>query len=162
MPGHRHGQHPRNSRRWTSDGDHFYLANHALWDDWFLSGIAPQTVDTFSKPRTQGTGALEFFHGTPKLPRVAYLANLRGQDGPKLTPSLISGSIPNARATLNFASYITVDGMFNANSTSVEAWKALLGGRKGRPVVIRGANGNESVQTGDANMERPRYLNQLL
>ena len=42
------------------------------------------------------------------------------------------------------ASLMRVDGMFNVNSTSVEAWKAVLGSLKNRPVMVRDQNGAES------------------
>jgi type II secretory pathway pseudopilin PulG len=127
--------------------DHSYLANQALWDDWFLSGIAPQTLNSFSKSRTQKVVASEFFNGTAKLPVVGYVADLRGQDPAKLVSTYFSGATPSAAATDYIASLIRVDGMFNVNSTSVEAWKSLLGGRKDRPLVVRDATGRESIKT---------------
>ncbi|MEO5917702.1 MAG: hypothetical protein ABIS50_25955 [Luteolibacter sp.] len=132
--------------------DHSYLANQALWDDWFLSGIAPQNVNTFSKPRPQKQVAKDFFEGTTKLPVARYVADLRGQDPTKLAATYFSSTIPTAAATNNIASLIRVDGMFNVNSTSVEAWKSLLGARKDRPVLVRDANGKESVQAATADV----------
>lgn len=131
--------------------DHSYLANQGLWDDWFLSGIAPQTSNTFSKSRSQKTVATEFFSGAAALPVTRYLADLRGQDPAKLISRYIPGSTPTTLATQEIASLIRVNGMFNVNSTSVEAWKSLLGGRNGRPIVVRNALGRESVANGDAN-----------
>jgi Tfp pilus assembly protein PilV len=127
--------------------DHSYLANQALWDTWFLSGIAPQTANTFSKSRTQKVVATEFFNGTGKLPVSGYIADLRGQDPSKVISTYFSGTTPSVQATDYIASLIRVDGMFNVNSTSVEAWKSLLGGRKDRPLVVRDATGRESVKT---------------
>jgi hypothetical protein len=47
---------------------------------------------------------------------------------------------------LKVASRLEVDGMFNINSTSVDAWKAILGHAKNRELVARyGANGIDSV-----------------
>ncbi len=128
--------------------DHSYLANQALWDDYFLSGIAPQNGNTFSKPRTQKVVASEFFSGIGKLPVARYQANLRGTNPAKVN-AYFNTPVPSPAATANIASYLRVDGMFNVNSTSVEAWKSLLGGRKERPVLIRDQNGKESIQTGD-------------
>ncbi len=129
--------------------DHSYLANQALWDDWFLSGIAPQTTG-FSKSRTQKVVASEFFNGTGRLPVAGYVPQLRGQDPARLLNTYFAGSSPAAAATQVIASLISVDGMFNVNSTSVEAWKSLLAGCKERPVVVRDAGGKESVKSGDA------------
>jgi hypothetical protein len=131
--------------------DHSYLANQALWDDYFLSGIAPQMGSTFGKARNQKTVADQFFKGEHPLPVPGYKANLRGMEPAKLVSTYFSGAVPSNLATTNIASFISVEGMFNVNSTSVEAWKSLLAGRKARPVLVRDANGRESVQPGDDN-----------
>ncbi|RYD20151.1 MAG: hypothetical protein EOP88_16230 [Verrucomicrobiaceae bacterium] len=128
--------------------DHSYLANQGLWDDWFLSGIAPQT-NGFARSRNQKTVASEFFSGTGKLPVTAYTVDLRGETSDKLLSTYFSGSSPSSAATRNIASFIRVDGMFNVNSTSVEAWKSLLSGRRERPLSVRDANGKESIRTGE-------------
>jgi hypothetical protein len=133
--------------------DHSYLANQALWDDWFLSGIAPQT--RFTIPRTQKVVASDFLNNAgltneaKKLPVARYVTDLRGQDPNKLLARFFPGSIPTNVATDEIASYIRVEGMFNVNSTSVEAWKSVLGGLKNRPVNVREATGEEKVSTGD-------------
>ena len=127
--------------------DHSYLANQALWDDWFLSGIAPQT-NGFSSNRAQKAVATDFFSGIRKLPVVRFVPELRGQEAAKIATTYFSGTYPSTAATQAIASFIRVDGMFNVNSTSVEAWKSLLGSRKERPIVIRDVNGKESVQNG--------------
>ena len=41
--------------------------------------------------------------------------------------------------------------MFNVNSTSVEAWKAVLGSLKNRPIVVRSESGVESIAAKDGN-----------
>ena len=130
--------------------DHSYLANQALWDDWFLSGITPQSVATFSKSRSQKIVATEFFNNTTKLPVSNYICDLHGNDPAKIISTYFSGTTPSAAATDFIASLIRVDGMFNVNSTSVEAWKCLLGGRKERPVVVRDTTGKESIKTGSS------------
>jgi hypothetical protein len=146
---------PSNTTQGTLPGgrplaDHSYLANQALWDDWFLSGIAPQTLNTFSKSRSQKLVATEFFNKTAKLPVTRYLPNPRGENVSTLVNRFIPGSVPAAVATTEIASYIQVDGMFNVNSTSVEAWKSLLGSRQGRPLVTRDSVGKETVIAGNA------------
>jgi hypothetical protein len=131
--------------------DHSYLANRALWDDWFLSGIAPQPTAAFSSNRSQKTVATEFFSGLKPLPTTRYLATLDGQNATTLANSFFSGNTPNLEAINNIASYLRVDGLFNVNSTSVEAWKTLLGSLKNLPIVIRAENGSESIASKDGN-----------
>lgn len=141
--------------------DHSYLANLALWDDYFLSGIAPQTVKSYNKSRAQKAVAEEFLSGKTPLPVVRYLPDLDGQDATALSSSLFSGATPTTDSITLVAAHLRVDGMFNVNSTSVEAWKAVLGSLKGRPVVVRDASGTESISpaTEDvpvANLNGPR------
>jgi hypothetical protein len=128
--------------------DHSYLANLNLWDDWFFSGIAPQSAATFtSKKRAQRQVAQEFLEGTGKLPTVRYLPDTGGEEVNKLLTKMFSGANPTEAATQLVASLMRVDGMFNVNSTSVEAWKAVLGSLKGRQIVVRSPEGKESNAT---------------
>ena len=131
--------------------DHSYLANRALWDEWFLSGIAPQTNGTFSKSRTQKVVATEFLTGKAKLPTVRYTPDLHGLDATKLANTYFASSSPSDAATREIAALLRVDGLFNVNSTSIEAWKCLLGSLKNNPVIVRDATGAESISTADAN-----------
>jgi hypothetical protein len=128
--------------------DHSYLANLNLWDDWFFSGIAPQTGRTFAKQRSQRIVAQDFLNGTGKLPVVRYLPDPGDQVVDRLLATMFSGANPSEAATQLAASLIRVDGLFNVNSTSVEAWKAVLGSLKGRDVIIRSDTGGESVRAG--------------
>ena len=134
--------------------DHSYLANQALWDDWFLSGIAPQTAATFGRSRNQKTVASDFFSApqidTNKLPVARFQPNLRGKTAAQIVSTYFSGSTPSVTATDQIASHLLVDGMFNVNSTSVEAWKSLLGSRNGRPIIVRDQNGKESKDSGNS------------
>jgi Tfp pilus assembly protein PilX len=126
--------------------DHSYLANRALWDQWFLSGVANQKADTFGALRDPKTVATDFFSGKKDLPVARYRADLDGESPTKLVNTFFSGSTSNTVGIENIASYLRVDGMFNINSTSVEAWKTLLGGLKGRVVVGRDATGKEVME----------------
>ncbi|BCU78043.1 hypothetical protein [Luteolibacter sp. LG18] len=127
--------------------DHSYLANEMLWDSWFCSGIAPQTTEGYTRSRTQKQVAQEFFTGTTPLPVAAYKAELRGQQATQLASTYFPGTTPTIEASVAIASLIRVDGMFNVNSTSVEAWKSLLGALRDRPGVVADASGKESLKT---------------
>lgn len=125
--------------------DHSFLANQALWDDWFLSGISPQTAATFTDQRAQQQVATEFFDGTNPLPSPQFKPNpVSGT-----TTQIVTRILPPAPLGLNSpdlslpAANISVDGMFNVNSTSVEAWKSVLGALKDQSVLGQTANGGE-------------------
>ncbi len=134
--------------------DHSYLANQALWDDWFFSGITPQSLKTYSKQRAQKVVAEEFLTGSGTLPVARYMPDTSGVDVQKTLAQLFSGANPTDLGTKLTASMIRVDGLFNVNSTSVEAWKALLGSVRGRAVVVHGPSGGDSL-TGGSNKETP-------
>ncbi len=129
--------------------DHSYLANRELWDDWFLSGIAPQPAPAFPQAKTQEKVAREFFEDDVPLPVARYLRVDTGERIDALMGRLFSGGIPTQTAVDEIASHLRVDGMFNVNSTSVEAWKAVLGALRDRQIVTRNENGGESVKPAD-------------
>ena len=132
--------------------DHSYLANQGLWDDWFISGISPQTTGTFSASKPQKTLATEFFSGTTKLPVSRYVPNLGGKTPTELANTYFSGTTPKALATLEMASLLQVNGLFNVNSTSIEAWKSVLGSRRERSLVVRDSSGKDSILKGAADV----------
>lgn len=145
-----------------SDGrpiaDHSYLANRELWDSWFLSGLANYSTNTQfgnDEKKAMKTLCQEFLEGTSPLPCLRYLPRPHIDDPATTAGKLIGGSASRPTPTtvgLNtMASYIRVDGMFNINSTSVEAWKAQLGGLRNRSVVVRDQTGKESVSAVDTN-----------
>jgi hypothetical protein len=115
--------------------DHSFLANRALWDDWFFSSIAPQSSFSYPIKRTQQKVAQDFFEGKQALPLHRYLPSLGGQTSVQAMARLFAGTRPTAQAHLTSGSLLEVDGMFNVNSTSVEAWKSMLGSLKKRDVV---------------------------
>ncbi len=129
--------------------DHSFLVNRALWDDYFLSGIAPQQIATFGRNRSQKTVATEFFTKDATryqpLPVARYKPEIDSDDPTRLISSFFSGNDPTEAGFLNLAAYLRVDGLFNVNSTSIEAWKAMLGTLKGRPIIVRDTLGRESV-----------------
>lgn len=98
-----------------------YLLNASMWDRFFVSGIPQQ-------------GALEQnADGTTRLPNNRM--RLNNNDVPQ---NEWRGS---ATAFSRAARHVTIDGGFNVNSTSVEAWITLLNSFLGVPIdTITGAN----------------------
>lgn len=125
--------------------DHSYLANQALWDQYFLSGISPQESLIFETKRNQKAVATDFLKGEKPLPVKYYKPNLQGRDPTELVTQLISGNSPASGAEALTASLISVEGMFNVNSTSIEAWKALLSSLRSRDIIGQSSNGEEAV-----------------
>lgn len=101
--------------------DHSYVANHISFDDWFVSSIAP---DTSGASRTLSTVYSDFISDQIDLPNSSYrpAKQLSSDDAASAATDLIADNT----AWHGVASEIEVEGMFNINSTSVNAWSALL------------------------------------
>ncbi|MFA6960462.1 MAG: hypothetical protein WC205_06915 [Opitutaceae bacterium] len=84
--------------------DQSYLLNHALWDRYFFSTVP----DTSSLP--------------DKLPNSRYTYYPHNGISPEITD--FTGDTQGRKT----ASLLLLDGGFNINSTSVDAWRAFLGG----------------------------------
>jgi len=119
--------------------DHSYLANKALWDDYFFSSITPQTTDVevfgLSTSRTVSDVASGFFFDNEKLPNRRFIPHTNGLDQDTLDALVADYGLFQDGFADKIASYMMVNGAFNVNSTSVEAWKAALSGLKGKPVA---------------------------
>jgi hypothetical protein len=112
--------------------DHTWSANEALWDSYFLSTAANQEGPLFgASGKTADVLLANFFSGS------GLLLNQR------LTPyNPGSTSVPSSVATagrdgyLNLGAHMLVNGAFNVNSTSEDAWVAILSALR-----------NEAIQT---------------
>lgn len=82
-----------------------YLINTALWDGWFFSTL-PQAADASFTP------------GVTPLPNARL--KFKAGTAPALSSLQANGT--------EVAGHLLIDGAFNVNSTSVQAWAALLGG----------------------------------
>jgi hypothetical protein len=107
--------------------DHSYQVNRMLWDSWFLSGIVQRQAPHHDVKMT-ARETYEYLLADPSVP----LPNRHM----KPTPAAVAAgaealfeSNGNAKANAReiSSSKLMVQGTFNVNSTSVEAWKALLG-----------------------------------
>jgi hypothetical protein len=122
-----------NSSISTGSYDHSYVSNHVLFDDWFFSSITPEYQSfTQNEVRSIETVYEEFLSLESPLRNWQYLpANPLSGDAAQEAASefysaLESGSVVEEMPWYTIASEIEVEGMFNINSTSVEAWKAIL------------------------------------
>jgi hypothetical protein len=126
--------------------DHSYLANKALWDEYFFSSITP-TTGVFTTGADRSTAldkAKRFFFGGSKLPNSRFTPYL-GSLGESDLASFYSSSGGTAKAELEIAAHLMVDGQFNVNSTSVEAWKALFSSLRAQSTVGFDAKGKTKL-----------------
>jgi hypothetical protein len=130
--------------------DDSYCANHLLFDDWFLSSIAKNPTTYGNIGGSVQTTYADFVSGKTPLGNRAYVAI--GEDTSKAGSSsagatdLYSKYVKNADSWKKIASRLEVEGMFNVNSTSVTAWRALLGhGRNQQVPFMNSTLGSWSV-----------------
>jgi type II secretory pathway pseudopilin PulG len=133
--------------------DYSYLANEALFDRYYFSGAAP----VFGARRTN-TGSPAVWEADQISEQKSMSEVLTGffQDpaanplrNPRMIPYLGSSSPGQVAARLEgpsrcvrLASNLLVEGGFNINSTSIEAWTAVLASLRG----IEPASGDKTAQ----------------
>ena len=131
--------------------DHSWLANQALWDDFVFSSVAPQTTNAgYQTPRTQRQVVEQFLGGSNPLPIAQYQPNPGPRTVDAIIERLFDGEEARTEAADLMTSLIRVEGMFNVNSTSVQAWRVLLASLLEEDIVTHSPLGVESrTQTGD-------------
>lgn len=105
--------------------DDAYMLNHLLFDDWFVSSIAPDLRD-FGRSEERRLAKVYEDH----LTQDKRLPNARYRPAPgAASPSPQAAQTRDVAPTNSYqsiASKLEVEGMFNVNSVSVSGWKALL------------------------------------
>lgn len=112
----------------------FYM-NESLFDGYFFSSVPVNSQSTLYPPFAS-------FDET-------YIANDRPLPNGRMIYRRKSGEQPkiaNLRDKSRAAGSLMVDGAFNINSTSVEAWKAQLGALSGQAMVLTEADGTRGLQ----------------
>ncbi len=118
--------------------DDSYCANHLLFDDWIFSTITRDPTTFGTSGRTLQKTFTDFVSGITPLNNRAYQA---------LAGDTATAAASDANATTLYRNYaaksdswktiasrLEVEGMFNVNSTSVTAWRALLGHARNQKV----------------------------
>jgi len=118
--------------------DDSYCANHLLFDDWFFSSIAPDPTTFGTSGRSLQQTYTDFVSGISPLGNRAYVA-LAQDTGFAATSTgnantLYTNYVSKSDSWKTIASRLEVEGMFNVNSTSVTAWRALLGHARNQKV----------------------------
>src|SRR6185436_8254178 len=101
-----------------------YLLNMELFDKFFFSSICPRAGDETISGRLSDFLTDE----DPKpLPNPRMKLYVRpGQTVSRLRQQMLDSKDGDASAYARIAANLLVEGAFNVNSTSVEAWKTLL------------------------------------
>ena len=131
----------------VANHDHAWMANAALYDRFFLSGAAPvvNRAMVVTEAKSLATVLDEFAAGTGRL------ANPRTKLFATRDPVTVRAMLADHR---RIAGTILSDGTFNVNSTSVDAWAALLAGAK-RNVM---GSATELLPGADKNARFPRAV----
>ena len=116
--------------------DHSYLANKALWDEYFFSSISPQPADIpfFSASRTAKEVAREFFFEDVSLPNRRFIPNIKNIDEEALDVLFDGNPLAVGGLYDSIAIHMMVNGSFNINSTSVNAWKIFLSSHRANAI----------------------------
>lgn len=106
-----------------------------MWDDYFVSSLSEQS-------RPSESGAASLAKNLDRLVAGEGLSNSRliYESGGK-TASAAKTNLQADQGYLSAARHLMVDGMFNVNSTSSDAWYSLFAGIRERSVIYREANG---------------------
>lgn len=119
--------------------DDSYCANHLLFDDWFLSTISAMPANLGSTTSRDVENVYrDFLMGNDRLLNRQYRPthddfSLSSTKADERVDEIINS--PDGDGFLKVASRMEVDGMFNVNSTSVKAWRALLGHARGKQIA---------------------------
>ncbi|MGB6220539.1 hypothetical protein [Haloferula sp.] len=121
-------------RSWAISGnfnlyDASFLVNEALWDSYIFTTI-PQNDDNFAGDDVPADYAA-ILNGDLLLPNPRFIPYEPG--GSKFEESTLRATGDTGGYHVN-AGHLVVDGAFNVNSTSVDAWEAFLSGTHRLPV----------------------------
>ena len=122
--------------------DHVFLLNDALWDDYFLSSIG--RPGRFGDTSVTSNDMIDRMVSGGEIYNSRFMYESHGED-----PTDVADELKAADGYLKTAGHLMVDGMFNVNSTSVDAWHALFSGIRERQLVYRDGRRMRTIQVPD-------------
>jgi len=112
-----------------SDGtnvlDHSFLMNSVLWDSTFFSSAADYRTASFTDKRARSAVLSDFFSGEKPMLNSRLVPYGTGSGGVSQLASDINGK-SDLKFSREFAENAMINGAFNINSDSVDAWRAVL------------------------------------
>lgn len=135
----------------TTAADASWLLNDALFDRYYLSGIAPDFSINGGGYQANGTlrdTLSRFFDSDYTQANASPVMRPYLPDGVSVD-SVLDDLDDNSegKGYLKMGAYSLVNGMFNVNSTSVEAWAALLKANKDLDIAYVGNGANSDSGT---------------
>ncbi len=139
--------------------DDSYCANHLLFDDWFVSSIAAGLGSGRFGGSTSASGSTtllrrnytDFLNGSSPLTNRSYKPlhedRVRAAKSTSEINQMFSEHVQNNDSWQTIASRLEVEGMFNVNSTSVAAWRALLGHARDQQIPYYRAGGSVALSS---------------
>ena len=119
--------------------DHGLLINDSLWDRWFCSSVSDMPSGSHKMTAREVLG--QFFSRNESLPIARYKKSMTPYDDSRVIARLMEND-----GWKHIAQYLMIDGGFNVNSTSVEAWTAVLQGLARRKLVAGDGNKLKEVE----------------
>ncbi|WP_269538940.1 hypothetical protein [Cerasicoccus fimbriatus] len=128
--------------------DRSYFLNDTLFDSYFFSGLANNGGPFAPNAKTGDQLLDDLLEGDYELLNPAYSLNLT--DGETLESIASSIGETSGDEYLRLAAFLAVNGAFNINSTSVDAWAAMLSASRGKTVIYTDASDGEIKEDNDA------------
>jgi hypothetical protein len=116
--------------------DHSYLANNALFDRTFFSGLATPGGPFAREQRAVDDAITGLFDESVPLSNPRFIPHRGGR-----TTEEIVGMLTDAKeGHLKAAAHLLIDSPFNVNSTRVDVWEAILASTFGKevPLIVSG------------------------
>ncbi|MBQ7023944.1 MAG: hypothetical protein IJN29_10200 [Akkermansia sp.] len=121
--------------------DHGLLINDALWDRWFCSSVSD--MPNGGSKREAREVLQNFLDDKEPLPVARYVKSNTPYKNEDIVKRVMSGD-----GWKYIAQYLMIDGGFNVNSTSVEAWASVLQGLAKRKLVTNASGKLALVEPG--------------
>jgi len=146
---------------WTDGSvmlDHTFLSNEALWDSYFLSTAADQSGPLFGATTKSYTDLLkDFFDGKGKLLNERFVPYNHEST---TVPAEVGKTTAGNDSYTKLAAYLMLSGGFNVNSTSENAWQAVLAALDGAAVeTVQGVDPAKDNTYPVPRVRRPSDLN---
>jgi hypothetical protein len=118
--------------------DHSYLMNASLWDHYYFSSATSYNSSAFSTPRSKSKVLEDFFTGREPMLNSRLAPHFAGTADPTTLANEYA-AMDELEFAKKFGANAVINGAFNVNSTSVDAWRSVLSSL--RDVAVAGYAG---------------------